>query len=79
MLKEADLSASERSFILEALQRSVRLDGRGLDEFRPIKLSFGDEYGYAKVQLGKTRCVTMADYFFGGRLWKTWLWLITDP
>jgi len=57
MLKEADLSASERSFILEALQRSVRLDGRGLDEFRPIKLSFGDEYGHAKVQLGKTSVI----------------------
>jgi len=57
MLKEAGLSASERSFILEALQRSVRLDGRGLDEFRPVKLSFADEYGHAKVQLGKTSVI----------------------
>ena len=33
----------------------VRLDGRAFDEFRSLDLSFGDEYGVATVQLGKTR------------------------
>jgi len=55
MSKEAPLSAAERDFILEALQQGVRLDGRALDELRPLSISFGDEYGHVKVQLGKTQ------------------------
>jgi exosome complex component RRP45 len=81
MLRDVDLSANERSFILEALQRSVRLDGRGLDQFRPLTLSFGDEYGHAKVQLGKTGYV-LATWAFYFRIVSenTWLWLIsTSP
>ncbi|KAL2221593.1 putative exosome complex endonuclease 2/ribosomal RNA processing protein [Thermoascus aurantiacus ATCC 26904] len=57
MSKEAPLSAAERDFILEALQQGVRLDGRALDELRPLSISFGDEYGHVKVQLGKTHVV----------------------
>lgn len=55
MSKEAPLSLAERDFILEALRENVRLDGRGADQFRPLNLSFGDEYGHVKLQLGKTR------------------------
>ncbi|KAL8894568.1 MAG: hypothetical protein Q9192_004214, partial [Flavoplaca navasiana] len=33
----------------------IRLDGRALDAFRHIQLSFGDEYGVADLRLGKTR------------------------
>ena len=54
MNKEALLSISERDFILNALREDVRLDGRGLDQLRPLKVSFGEEYGHVKVQLGKT-------------------------
>lgn len=57
MSKEAQLSVAERDFILEALRENVRLDGRGTDEFRPLNLSFGDEYGHVKLQVGKTRLV----------------------
>lgn len=46
---------NEREFIQQALQESVRLDGRAFDAFRPLSLSFGDEYGVADVQIGKTR------------------------
>lgn len=55
MNKEAPLSIAERDFILNALHEDVRLDGRGADQLRPLKVSFGDEYGHVKVQLGKTR------------------------
>lgn len=55
MPREAEPSNSERAFILEALQQNIRLDGRALDAFRNIELTFGDEYGVADVQLGKTR------------------------
>lgn len=57
MSKEAPLSVAERDFILEALREDVRIDGRGPDQFRPLSLSFGDEYGHVKLQLGKTRFV----------------------
>ncbi|KAL8689930.1 MAG: hypothetical protein Q9218_004508 [Villophora microphyllina] len=55
MPREAEPSKNEREFILEALQENIRLDGRALDAYRNIELSFGDEYGVADVQLGKTR------------------------
>lgn len=55
MNKEAPLSIAERDFILNALREGVRLDGREADQLRPLNLSFGDEYGHVKVQLGKTR------------------------
>ncbi|KAL4944577.1 hypothetical protein BDV06DRAFT_187133 [Aspergillus oleicola] len=57
MNKEAPLSIAERDFILDALREDVRLDGRAADQLRPLKLSFGDEYGHVKVQLGKTSLV----------------------
>lgn len=57
MSKEAQLSLAEREFILEALHENVRLDGRSADQFRPLNLSFGEEYGHVKLQLGKTRYV----------------------
>lgn len=55
MPKEADLSANECVFILEALRANIRLDGRSLDQHRRIAISFGDDYGHVRVQLGDTR------------------------
>ncbi|EAS35453.3 exosome complex endonuclease 2/ribosomal RNA processing protein [Coccidioides immitis RS] len=57
MARDTELSANERSFILEALHNNVRLDGRALDQFRPLNLTFGDEYGHVKVQLGRTTVI----------------------
>jgi hypothetical protein len=55
MNKEAALSIAERDFILNALREDVRLDGRGVDQLRPLVVSFGEEYGHVNVRLGKTR------------------------
>jgi exosome complex component RRP45 len=55
MFKEVPLTIAEREFVIEALKRNVRLDGRGVDELRPLNISFGNEYGYVKVQLGRTK------------------------
>lgn len=55
MPQEAQISVNERAFIQEALKEQIRLDGRAFDAFRPLELTFGDEYGVADVQLGKTR------------------------
>lgn len=55
MSREAALSVAEREFIFEALRQDTRLDGRQPDQFRPLNVSFGEEYGHVKLQLGKTR------------------------
>ena len=55
MPKELEPSTNEKQFTLEALRQGLRLDGRDFDTFRPLKLSFGHEFGLADVQLGKTR------------------------
>lgn len=55
MPREAEISNNERDFILKALREEIRLDGRSLDQFRPVDLAFGDESGVADVRLGKTR------------------------
>ncbi|KAL5117624.1 3'-5'-exoribonuclease [Pleosporales sp. CAS-2024a] len=54
MPREAEISVNEREFIKQALQEQIRLDGRAFDAFRQVELTFGDEYGVADVQLGKT-------------------------
>lgn len=55
MPREADPSTNEHDFVLSALRENIRLDGRSLDHFRHLDLTFGDEYGVADVRLGKTR------------------------
>ena len=55
MPREVETSTNEREFILQALQEDIRLDGRPLDAYRQLDISFGDEYGVADVRLGKTR------------------------
>lgn len=55
MPREAELSLNEREFILQALREDVRLDGRAFEDYRPLELVFGDDYGFADVTLGKTR------------------------
>lgn len=55
MPREAEPSLNEKQFVTQALQEHLRLDNRAFDEYRPIELSFGDEYGTAEVKLGKTR------------------------
>ncbi|KAL2872578.1 exosome non-catalytic core subunit RRP45 [Aspergillus lucknowensis] len=57
MNKEAPLSVVERDFILDALRENVRLDGRSADQLRSLTVSFGEEYGHVKVQLGKTSLI----------------------
>lgn len=55
MPKGADISNVEKAFILQALGQNLRLDGRALDQFRNVELTFGDQYGTSTVSLGKTR------------------------
>lgn len=55
MPRETEPSLNEKTFLLQALQQNLRLDGRQFDQYRSLDLTFGDEYGVANVKLGKTR------------------------
>jgi exosome complex component RRP45 len=55
MPREADISLNEKTFILDALREGTRLDGRALDAFREIELTFGEDYGVVNVRMGRTR------------------------
>jgi exosome complex component RRP45 len=59
LAKERFLSISEKEFILEALRAGRRIDGRGIHDFRTIKIAFGEQRGQAEVQLGQTRVMTV--------------------
>lgn len=55
MPRETEPSQNEKAFVLQALSEGLRIDGRKLEQFRPITVNFGDELGVADVQIGKTR------------------------
>lgn len=55
MPREAEPSLAERTFVTQAIDEGLRLDGRKLEEFRPVELTFGDEYGVVQVKFGKTQ------------------------
>ena len=55
MPREAEPSINHRAFLLQALHENVRLDGRALDAYRNLDISFGHDDGLADVRLGKTR------------------------
>ncbi|CAD6565787.1 MAG: hypothetical protein ASARMPRED_007987 [Alectoria sarmentosa] len=58
MPREAEPSLNERAFLLQAVQDNIRLDGRPLDTYRDLDISFADNFGVADVRLGKTRVIT---------------------
>lgn len=68
MPRENEPSTNEQSFLLSALRENLRLDNRAFDQYRPISIEFGDEYGVADVRFGKTRvlvkisCTVTAPY-----------------
>ena len=55
MPREFESSLNERNFVLEALREGIRVDGRQLDAFRDVQITFGDDLGAVSVELGKTR------------------------
>lgn len=57
---------SEKNFVLEALKQKLRIDGRDFESFRGLELSFGEDYGLADVQLGKTRWVSFSGLYETG-------------
>ncbi|KAK3942986.1 ribosomal protein S5 domain 2-type protein [Diplogelasinospora grovesii] len=60
MPREAEPSLNEKQFVIQALQSNLRLDGRKFDQYRPLEVSFGEQYGVVEVKLGKTRILAKA-------------------
>ena len=52
-------SIPEREFLLNAIDQSLRLDGRGLWQARAPILTFGPELGWVECAMGKTRYVSV--------------------
>ncbi|CAD5322890.1 unnamed protein product [Arabidopsis thaliana] len=48
------LTVNESKFVESALQSELRVDGRGLYDYRKLTIKFGKEYGSSQVQLGQT-------------------------
>ncbi|KAL0714885.1 hypothetical protein Bca4012_021864 [Brassica carinata] len=48
------LTVNETKFVETALQSELRVDGRGLYDYRKLTIKFGKEYGSSEVQLGHT-------------------------
>jgi hypothetical protein len=56
-MREVDPSTSEQTFVLAALNKGLRTDGRAPYDQRALKLTFGDEPGWVECRLGETKCV----------------------
>lgn len=48
-------SIPEKEFVVEALRKGLRLDGRAALEMRQPTLTFGPDLGWVDCSLGKTR------------------------
>lgn len=58
MVKGKDISVNERDFVVGLLEEEgVRLDGRGVEEFRKVEIEFGTSLGHVEVRMGKTKVV----------------------
>ncbi|CAH1106284.1 unnamed protein product [Psylliodes chrysocephalus] len=53
-VRKTIISNCEKKFLLKNLAEWTRLDGRAFDEFRPVKINFGKDWGSCHVSLGKT-------------------------
>jgi exosome complex component RRP45 len=64
MPRDAEPSLSERTFLTKALEEGLRLDNRKFEQFRPLDLTFGDDFGVADVRCGKTRYAARSHFYF---------------
>jgi exosome complex component RRP45 len=54
-MKDPILSNNERAFVEKAIAEGLRIDKRGLNEFRNLGIFFGKNYGSTIVCLGDTK------------------------
>ncbi|QNP97259.1 ribosomal protein S5 domain 2-type protein [Yarrowia lipolytica] len=51
------ISINDRKFLTEALKVGKRLDGRSMEEQRPMEVTFGSQFGHVELTMGKTKVV----------------------
>jgi len=49
------LSVNNKEFLKQCIHEGKRIDGRGIYDFRAVKITFGVESGHVEAQLGQTR------------------------
>ena len=54
-MKDPILSNNERAFVEKAIAEGLRIDKRGLNEFRNLGIFFGKNYGSVIASLGETK------------------------
>ncbi|KAF6212469.1 hypothetical protein GE061_012992, partial [Apolygus lucorum] len=54
-MRESVFANCESDFVVAAIKKKKRLDGRLFEELRNIELHFGSDYGCAYVTLGETK------------------------
>jgi exosome complex RNA-binding protein Rrp42 (RNase PH superfamily) len=54
-MREREASAQEKKFVNDSIKEGFRLDERGVDDLRDIRISVGPEDGQALVHYGNTR------------------------
>lgn len=54
-MKDLEPSIGESNLVNAALASGIRLDGRKLQETRPMVLTFPGAYGQVQVEMGRTR------------------------
>ncbi|KAJ6230285.1 exosome complex component rrp45 [Anaeramoeba flamelloides] len=54
MIKKG-LTNNEKQFLQQAIKTGHRVDNRSTDEYRKLKIEFGEKYGQVIVHLGKTK------------------------
>ncbi|XP_034484164.1 exosome complex component RRP45 [Drosophila innubila] len=64
-LFEPGKSKPERAFIQGAAKQSARFDGRKLNEFRDVELTFGADWGTVTVSMGETKVLAQVSCDLG--------------
>ncbi|MFH4979372.1 hypothetical protein AB6A40_006081 [Gnathostoma spinigerum] len=54
-MRTEPIASCERDFILNSFAKNVRIDGRGVDEYRDVKIVVGSQFGSALAMVGKTK------------------------
>lgn len=57
MSRHLETSLNNKEFVLNSLEKGLRLDGRQLSDFRSLEIQFGKEYGQVDVSFGHTRYI----------------------
>lgn len=54
----SSLSINEKEFLIQAIKGKFRVDTRGLFDYRPIDVRFGEENGQVFLKMGRTQILS---------------------